>query len=83
MKFHVFAALALVVGLATPVYAAPIAPAGVAAPSEVVLVYGCCGPRGHRGPHGHCRAGGQWGGYHHACPAGWHIGPHGRHCWRN
>jgi hypothetical protein len=29
----------------------------------IVPVWGGCGPYGHRGPWGGCRAGGQWGGY--------------------
>jgi hypothetical protein len=39
----------------------------------------------NRGPYGHCRAGGQAGGYGRGrpCPPGWHIGGGGRHCWRN
>jgi hypothetical protein len=51
----------------------------------ITKVYEGCGPYGHRGPYGACRRGGQWGGYipGHSCPAGWHIGPDGRHCWPN
>jgi hypothetical protein len=59
---------------------------GASAP-PVTLVYGGCGIYGHRGPYGHCRPGGQaggyWGGGVSPCPYGWHIGPYGRHCWRN
>nr|WP_244430891.1 hypothetical protein [Methylocystis sp. ATCC 49242] len=33
------------------------------ASGSVVLVWGGCGPYGHRGPWGGCRPGGQWGGY--------------------
>ncbi len=51
----------------------------------LVLAFGGCGPLGHRCPYGACRPGGQWGGYvpGASCPAGWHIGPYGRHCWPN
>ncbi|MFI4994522.1 MAG: hypothetical protein ACHQAQ_01895 [Hyphomicrobiales bacterium] len=51
----------------------------------IVLAYGGCGPLGHRGPFDGCRPGGQWGGYIPglSCPAGFHIGPFGRHCWPN
>ncbi len=52
---------------------------------DIVLVYGGCGPYGHRGPYGGCRPGGQYGGYRHsyACPPGFHLGAYGRHCWPN
>jgi len=63
---------------------------------QVTLVYGGCGPYGHRGPWGGCRAGGQWSGgywrggywrgvYYAAgvCPYGYHLGPQGRLCWPN
>jgi hypothetical protein len=51
----------------------------------IVLAYGGCGPFGHRGPYDGCRPGGQLGGYIPglSCPAGFHIGPFGRHCWPN
>jgi len=29
--------------------------------AHVILVYGGCGPYGHRGPYGGCQPGGQWG----------------------
>jgi hypothetical protein len=50
---------------------------------QIVLAYGGCGVFGHRGPYGGCRPGGQFGGYipGRSCPAGFHIGPFGRHCW--
>jgi hypothetical protein len=35
-----------------------------------------CGLLGHRGPFGHCRP-------IFSCPAGWHSGPFGEHCYRN
>lgn len=67
--------------------AVPLSSLNGAAAPQVTLVYGGCGPYGHRGPYGHCRPGGQWGGYWGGgvspCPPGWHIGPYGRHCWRN
>ena len=51
----------------------------------LTLVYGGCGPMGHRGPYGGCRPGGQWGGYvrGRACPPGFHLGGGGRRCWPN
>ncbi len=57
---------------------------GAAAP-EVTLVYGGCGVFGHRGPYGHCRAGGQFSGYRagRPCPPGFHLGPRGARCWPN
>lgn len=53
--------------------------------SNLTLVYGGCGPMGHRGPYGGCRPGGQWGGYvrGRACPPGFHLGGGGRRCWPN
>jgi hypothetical protein len=53
--------------------------------SNIEKAYGGCGPYGHRGPWGGCRAGGQWGGYGmgRACPPGFHLGPYGRRCWPN
>ena len=78
-------ALALSIGLAIPAQAAmQLAPVEKSV-SPVILVYGGCGPYGHRGPYGGCRAGGQWGGYWagRPCPPGFHLGPYGRHCWPN
>ena len=51
----------------------------------VIPVFGGCGPYGHRGPYGGCRAGGQFGGYipGRACPFGFHLGPYGHHCFPN
>jgi hypothetical protein len=65
--------------------------------AHVILVYGGCGPYGHRGPFGGCQpggqwgfAGGQWGGgirpfygpYGGAyCPPGYHLGPYRHACW--
>ena len=83
MKFVLSAALA--VGLAAPVQAAVTVAPVDKSNSPVVLVYGGCGPYGHRGPWGGCRAGGQWGGYWRGrpCPPGLHLGPYGRRCWAN
>ena len=52
---------------------------------NIIEVYGGCGVYAHRGPYGGCRPGGQWGGYvpGYGCPAGFHVGPYGRHCWPN
>jgi hypothetical protein len=44
--------------------------------SPVIKVIEGCGPNGHRGPGGRCRP-------RYSCPAGWHPGPHGWHCFRN
>lgn len=59
--------------------------AGLAAPeAPVIQVSGGCGPYGHRGPYGDCRAGGQLGyAPYRLCPPGWHLGVYGRACWRN
>jgi hypothetical protein len=62
--------------------AVPLANLDGASSPHVTLIYGGCGPYGHRGPWGGCRAGGQWGG-------GWR-GPYWRGpgwrfyggCWR-
>ena len=53
--------------------------------ASIIQVYDGCGPYAHRGPLGACRPGGQYGGYipGYSCPAGWHVGPYGQHCWRN
>ncbi|WP_246725088.1 hypothetical protein [Beijerinckia sp. L45] len=61
----------------------PLAPVGDAAAPRVTLVYGGCGPYGHRGPYGGCRPGGQLSGYGRRCPWGYHLGPNGRLCWPN
>ncbi|SEC10815.1 hypothetical protein SAMN05519104_0768 [Rhizobiales bacterium GAS188] len=80
----VAAAAALIFG-ASGAKAMPIANADGYADPGIVLVYGGCGPYGHRGPYGGCRAGGQWGGYWRGrpCPPGFHLGPYGRRCWPN
>jgi hypothetical protein len=76
--------------------AVPLANLDGASSPNVTLVYGGCGPYGHRGPWGGCRPGGQWsggywrggywGGAYYAagvCPPGYHLGPQGRLCWPN
>ncbi|KAB1072202.1 GCG_CRPN prefix-to-repeats domain-containing protein [Methylobacterium planeticum] len=69
--------------LVTPVSAVPLA-AFPTPDSNIVEVYGGCGPYGHRGPYGGCRPGGQRGGYYgRACPRGFHLGRGGRRCWPN
>ncbi|MFI4995956.1 MAG: GCG_CRPN prefix-to-repeats domain-containing protein [Hyphomicrobiales bacterium] len=76
---------AAALSFATPSEAAmPVGPNGISQ-SSVILAYGGCGPRGHRGPYGGCRPGGQWGGYvrGRSCPPGFHLGPYGRRCWPN
>jgi hypothetical protein len=65
---------------------------------QVILVYGGCGPYGHRGPYGGCQPGGQWGfpggggrgvspifGPYGGrwCPPGYHLGPYRGRCWPN
>jgi len=82
--FSMTAAAALVFAAQSAVAMPAANLAGAAAP-DVTLVYGGCGPLGHRGPYGHCRAGGQRGGYWagRPCPRGFHLGPHGAKCWRN
>jgi hypothetical protein len=85
MRFKGMLVFALALGVAAPASAAMPADQGVSPSAPVVLVYGGCGPYGHRGPYGGCRAGGQWGGYRWArpCPRGFHLGPYGRRCWPN
>lgn len=66
----------------SPLGAMPLANVDGASTPDITLVYGGCGPYGHRGPYGGCRPGGQAGGYRHgrACPPGFHLGPYGRRC---
>ncbi|WP_128564977.1 GCG_CRPN prefix-to-repeats domain-containing protein [Methylobacterium crusticola] len=74
----------LAAGLIAPASALPLV--DLAKPnSGINQVYGGCGPYGHRGPYGGCRAGGQWGGYYRGrpCPPGFHLGGGGRRCWPN
>jgi hypothetical protein len=83
LPLSVAAALAFAV---SPASAMPMLNLGdSAAAPDVTLVYGGCGPYGHRGPYGGCRPGGQWGGYGagRPCPPGFHLGPYGRRCWPN
>lgn len=82
MKFRTVLAVALGVGLAAPAYAAMPTTSLETPSAPIVQVFGGCGPYGHRGPYGGCRAGGQWGGYRfgRACPPGFHLGPYGRRC---
>ena len=81
MKIRLIVGLALAAGLSAPAEAMPITSAQ---PPEapIVQAFGGCGPYGHRGPYGGCRAGGQWGGYRlgRPCPRGYHLGPYGRRC---
>ncbi|HLH10935.1 MAG TPA: hypothetical protein VKV77_03525 [Methylovirgula sp.] len=78
-------AVAALIFAAPSVQAMPLSGLDGASAPHVTLVYGGCGPYGHRGPYGGCRWGGQWGGYWRGrpCPPGFHLGPYGRHCWPN
>ncbi len=53
--FAILAASAIVVLAAGDLRAAPMAPAGVNAKSDLVLVAEGCGRGWHRGPYGGCR----------------------------
>jgi hypothetical protein len=55
--FGVFTAISLAFGAAEAAMPVPVAPS---AESQIVQVWGGCGPYGHRGPWGGCRPGGQW-----------------------
>ncbi len=73
---------------AVPASAMPLVQDAVSDGSEgaqIIQVYGGCGPYGHQGIYGYCRTSGQWGGYVRgaSCPASFHIGLYGRHCWPN
>lgn len=72
-------------GISPAANAMPPGSIGDRADPDLTLVYGGCGPMGHRGPYGGCRAGGQWGGYWRGrpCPRGFHLGAGGRRCWPN
>lgn len=87
MRKSVIAAVsALVFGSGvTSANAVPVGNVAAFSDSGFTLVYGGCGPRGHRGPYGGCRPGGQWGGYvrGRSCPPGFHLGGGGRRCWPN
>lgn len=84
-KLVSFAAAAALIAAVSSAQAMPVSGLEGAASPHVTLVFGGCGPLGHRGPYGHCRAGGQFGGYGRgrACPPGFHLGPRGAHCWPN
>ena len=70
-------ALGLAIGVATPGLAAmPAAP--VVGGTNVITVWGGCGPGWHRGPYGGCR---RDGGYYRAGPVVV-VNPYRRHCWR-
>jgi hypothetical protein len=56
--------------------AMPVAPVHQDEATAVIKVIEGCGPNGHRGPYGRCRP-------RYSCPAGWHPGPYGWHCFRN
>ncbi|MET7246513.1 hypothetical protein ABZT49_24450 [Methylobacterium sp. EM32] len=84
----ILALAALMAALSVPATALPLVQDAVSmgpGDAQIIQVYGGCGPYGHRGIYGYCRAGGLWGGYVRgaSCPAGYHIGPYGRHCWPN
>lgn len=86
LKTFTSAAIVLLGLLPNASFASPGAALSALAPhSNIIEIYGGCGPYGHRGPYGACRAGGQAGGYApgYSCPPGWHVGPYGRRCWRN
>jgi hypothetical protein len=68
-------ASALFVLASVPSQAMPLPAAGPDI-GNVTLVAQGCGPGGHRGPWGHCRA-------LFTCPRGWHTGPYGKVCSRN
>ena len=80
------AAVALVVAVSSA-EALPLSNVdGASSSPHLTLVYGGCGPYGHRGPWGGCRRGGQWSGPYWRGP-GWRFyngcwrGPYGRlHC---
>jgi hypothetical protein len=78
MKTLIAAALLASAGMFAAVssQAMPIAAVSQDAASGVIKVADGCGPEGHRGPYGHCRA-------RYSCPWGWHPGPYGWRCFRN
>ena len=75
------------IGLSGPAFALPYPglPGPAAGETNIIRVYGGCGPYGHRGPYGGCRPGGQGGGYRpgRSCPPGFHLGRGLRRCWPN
>jgi hypothetical protein len=80
MKLLVTSAFALGISLAalSGAQAMPVAPLDQsrAASSDLIQVFGGCGPGMHRGPYGGCRP-------LYNCPPGFHTGPYGRGCYRN
>lgn len=78
MKTLIATAIIAGVGLigAASTQAMPLTALQQAQASPVIKVIEGCGPNGHRGPYGHCRP-------RYSCPAGWHPGPYGWHCFRN
>ena len=78
MKLLLASAVAFGLNLA-PISASqamPIVPDQKLPDGTIIRVIEGCGPNGHRGPGGFCRP--RW-----SCPAGWHPGPYGWHCFRN
>jgi hypothetical protein len=78
MKLLLASAVAFGLNLA-PIAASqamPIVPDQKLPDGMIIRVIEGCGPNGHRGPGGFCRP--RW-----SCPAGWHPGPYGWHCFRN
>jgi hypothetical protein len=68
---------ALALGFSTLAASAmPIDPGPATETGLVTKVIQGCGPNGFRGPGGHCRP-------RYSCPAGWHPGPDGFHCFPN
>jgi len=77
MKLLTSALLGLSMTLAAAAQAAPIAPLPTP-DASIVMVSGGCGPFGHRGPFGGCRANGPR--FFRPCPPGFHLGPYRRAC---
>ena len=76
MRRIAFYVLAAGVGLGmSAANAMTVAPAPAAQGFATQVAYGC-GPGMTRGPGGHCRP-------RFTCPAGFHTGPQGMHCYRN
>ena len=70
-------AAAIALGLSTlGATAMPVVSNPLGVDSAVSQVRYGCGPGMTRGPGGHCRP-------RFNCPAGWHPGPEGWHCFRN
>ena len=73
IAFALLAAGAVLVLAGADLRAAPIAPAGVAPSSDIVLAAGGCGRGFHRGPLGGCRRN-----LSPSWPCWWERGPYGR-----